>query len=132
MNIRQKICFGVAFIFWLVFLVNNAYFIIKYDYSNIGWGIVFLFFSLFLHIYIFIDTTTKREFWHFVFIYGFLPIALIVLSAIVYYADLELSDETPKIKTVNISENECINIISPNGKYLICGNQLQNLSGAEK
>lgn len=132
MNIRQKICFGVAFIFWLVFLVNNAYFIIKYDYSNIGWGIVLLFFPLFVHIYVFIDTTTKREFGYFVFTYGFLPIALIVLGAIVHYADLELSDETPKIKTVNINENECINIISPNEKYLICGNQLQNLSGAEK
>lgn len=132
MNTRQKICFGVAFIFWLVLLFNNAYLIIKYDYSNIGWWIVFLFFGLFFHIYMFIDTTTKRQFGYFVLMYGLTPIALIVLSAIVYYANLELSDETPKIKTVNISENECINIISPNGKYLICSNQLQNLSGAEK
>ena len=132
MNTRQKICFAIAFVFWLVLLFNNAYLIIKYDYSNIGWWIVFLFFGLFFHIYMFIDTTTKRQFGYFVLMYGLTPIALIVLSAIVYYANLELSDETPKIKTVNISENECINIISPNGKYLICGNQLQNLSGAEK
>ena len=132
MNTRQKICFSIAFVFWLVLLFNNAYLIIKYDYSNIGWWIVFLFFGLFFHIYMFIDTTTKRQFGYFVLMYGLTPIALIVLSAIVYYANLELSDETPKIKTVNISENECINIISPNGKYLICSNQLQNLSGAEK